>query len=115
MTIKLVLLKSGEDIIADIGEMANEDKSVIGYFLHRPCVTKLRNIEEEGKTSFKVSMFPWMPLTSDETIPIPADWVVTITEPKPEVKDMYTEEVLKYGQNSESDLSDESTDSDKSD
>ena len=36
MTIKLLLLKSGEDIIADVTEMAvgeEKERSVVGYFL----------------------------------------------------------------------------------
>ena len=46
MTIKLLLLKSGEDIIADISEMVageGERKRVVGYFLNRPCVIKMRD------------------------------------------------------------------------
>ena len=39
-----------------------------------------------------------MPLTSDKTIPVPADWVVTITEPKQKLKDMYIEDVVDYGE-----------------
>jgi len=46
MSIKLLLLKSGEDIIADVAEMASgeeENKRVIGYFLHKPCIVKLKD------------------------------------------------------------------------
>ena len=45
MTIKLLLLKSGEDIIADTTEMTvgeDEDRRVVGYFLNKPCVVKMR-------------------------------------------------------------------------
>ena len=76
MTIKLLLLKSGEDIIADVSEMVvgeEDNKRVIGYFLDKACVVKMRNpntIEsgEEGtakKTGFEVSLFPWMPLSKE--------------------------------------------------
>ena len=125
MTIKLILLKSGEDIIADVAEMASgegEDKRVVGYFLHKPCIIKLRDsqvlteeTEAEQKSSFKVSLFPWMPLTSDKTIPIPADWLVTMVEPKEKLKEMYIEDVLTYGQDNQSSGSDEQSDSDQSD
>jgi len=40
MTIKLALLKSGEDIISDISEMLMDDK-VIGYYMTKPCVVKM--------------------------------------------------------------------------
>ena len=38
MSIKLVLLKSGEDIICDVAEMAvgeDEKRRVVGYFLNK--------------------------------------------------------------------------------
>ena len=48
MTLKLILLKSGEDLIADVTEMAvgeeesiETPKRVIGYFFDKACVVKL--------------------------------------------------------------------------
>ena len=68
MTVKLLLLKSGEDVIADVSEMAmgdGADKKVLGYFLDKPCVVKILNAEkpEKGdkKSAFNVSMYPWCP------------------------------------------------------
>lgn len=122
MTIKLILLKSGEDIISDVAEMTTgeEDKRVIGYFLHKPCIVKIRDsqilteeTEAEQKSAFKVSLFPWMPLTSDKTIPIPADWTVTMVEPKEKLKEMYIEDVVNYEQNNQDTSSDEQSDSDQ--
>ena len=46
MTIKLLLLKSGEDMIADISEMAygeDDERRVVGYYLNKPCVIKMRD------------------------------------------------------------------------
>ena len=44
MTIKLAILRSGEDIIADMQEMVvGDDKRVVGYFLTRPCGVTLKN------------------------------------------------------------------------
>ena len=125
MTIKLILLKSGEDIISDVAEMTTgegEDKRVIGYFLHKPCIVKIRDsqilteeTEVEQKSAFKVSLFPWMPLTSDKTIPIPADWMVTMVEPKEKLKEMYIEDVVNYGKNDQTSSTDEQSSSDQSD
>jgi hypothetical protein len=45
MTVKLLLLKSGEDLIADVQEMVfgeDEEKRVVGYYLTRPCIVKMR-------------------------------------------------------------------------
>jgi len=42
MTVKVVLLKSGEDIIADVEEMiVGEPARVVGYFFNYPCSVKL--------------------------------------------------------------------------
>jgi len=46
MTIKLMLLKSGEDIITDVSEMCvgtEENKRVIGYYMNKPCIVKMVN------------------------------------------------------------------------
>ena len=103
MTIKLVLLKSGEDIITDLTEMRTgegPDARVVGYFLEKPCVIKMRNPQEQppdGKTQkagFEISFFPWMPLSADTKIPVIADWLITMVEPTIKLKEMYVEEVL---------------------
>ena len=122
MTIKLMLLKSGEDVIADVSEMVvgEEDKKrVIGYFLKKACIVKMRNqntIEtEEGdtkRTGFEVSLFPWMPLSKEKTIPITTDWVITMVEPIDNLKEMYIEDILNHGQDDKDSGSDESTSSD---
>ena len=110
MTVKLLLLKSGEDIIADVKEMVvgeEENARVIGYFLTKPCVVKMTpptNISREfgedldsQKTSFQVTLFPWMPLSKDNTIPVSADWVVTMVTPSDKLNNMYIEDVINYG------------------
>ena len=122
MTIRLLLLKSGEDIIADVSEMAvgeEENRRVVGYFLNRPCVIKMRDpnilpTDEEDptqKAGFSVSLFPWMPLAKDETIPITSDWVITIVEPMIKLKEMYLEDIVNYGKANKDSGTSESTDS----
>ena len=103
MTIKLCLLKSGEDIITDITEMRTSeapDSRVVGYFFDKPCVVKMRNPQSQApdgntqKAGFEVSLFPWMPLTLETKIPITADWLITMVEPSPALKEMYIEDVV---------------------
>tara|TARA_Y100001951_G_C11030557_1_gene124729 strand:- start:117 stop:476 length:360 start_codon:yes stop_codon:yes gene_type:complete len=119
MTIKLAILRSGEDIIADMQEMVvGDDKRVVGYFLTRPCGVTLKNklldVNEDEKESYELKLFPWCPLTKDEVIPITTEWIVTIVEPIDKLKEMYEKEVLK-NEPSKSFSSDKSTDSSKSD
>ena len=117
MTVKLILLKSGEDIIADVSEMVvgeENERKVIGYFFDKPCIIKLREGEEnpDHKSAYKISMFPWMPLSEDSNIPVPADWVVTIVEPKAQLRKMYLEDVVGNGKNNKDSDTSESTTSD---
>ena len=116
MSIKLVLLKSGEDIIADVTEMViggEENPRVVGYYLKKPCVVKLKEgpqvltEDSNAKNNYSIKIYPWMPLSKDDVIPIPADWVVTISNPVDQLETMYTTEVMK----DESDTVDESDDS----
>ena len=112
MTIKLLVLKSGEDVVADVSEMmAGEEGFIenssrrIGYFLNTPVVVKLRNTtpltddevdpEKPDKSQFSLSMYPWQPLSTETKIPIPTDWVVTIVTPVSQVVTMYEKDVLK--------------------
>ena len=122
MTIKLMLLKSGEDVISDVSEMCvgtEEDRQVIGYQLNKPCVVKMQDpnlIKEDGpkkQSGFAVSLFPWMPLTKQEDIPIPADLMITMVEPIDKLKEMYIEDIVEYGKDNQSDSTDnDSADSD---
>ena len=118
MTVKLAILKSGEDIVADIKEMVvgeGDDARVVGYFLTKPCGVSLnsKNIKiDDEKDTYQLKLFPWCPLTKQHKIPISADWVVTIVDPIDKITQMYTKEVLEDGSKSSS--SDEQTDSSES-
>ena len=112
MTVKVLVLKSGEDVIADVKELLTSDKQVMGYLMTRPCVVKLitnapltadeSNPKSETKSEMSVRMHPWAPLAKEKVIPITTDWVVTMITPVEKVLKMYTEDVLKaYGDNNE--------------
>ena len=124
MTIKLLILKSGEELISDINEMAvgeEDDQKVIGHFLRRPCLVKMKNpgvIDQEKnktKAGFEVSLIPWIALSKEEVIPIPSDWLVTMVTPVEQLEKMYIEDVLSYGQDDQSDSADEQPDPGESD
>jgi len=119
MNVKLIVLKSGEDIIADVQEMIVKDM-VVGYYFRFPCRVNLygSQSEKEGNTPtpFKMQLTPWMPLSKDEIIPVPTDWVVSIVNPLDKLKDMYLKGVENYENRkleaSDSDEQHESSDSD---
>lgn len=114
MTIKLALLKSGEDVISDMEEMVANDR-VIGYHLKYPCVAKLVGTENESvgptKEPFKLRLTPWMPLSKDTTIPVVADWVISIMEPIDDLKETYENGIKNYEKRQDS-VSDDESDSD---
>ena len=114
MTIKLALLKSGEDVISDMEEMVANDR-VIGYHFKYPCVAKLVGTENESvgptKEPFKLRLTPWMPLSKDTTIPVVADWVISIMEPIDDLKETYENGIKNYEKRQDS-VSDDESDSD---
>jgi len=61
-------------------------------------------------------LYPWLPLSADERIPVPADWLVTMVEPTAKLKEMYEEDVINHGKEiNESVGTDEQSDSNQSD
>ena len=99
MSVQLVMLKSGEDIIADVKEIKSSDE-VVGYYFEDPLILKLYQPEEpqvlneegsskEYSSKINVTFYPWVPLAAESKIPCSADWVVTIVEPVEKLKKLY--------------------------
>ena len=100
MAIKVLVLKSGEDVIADVQEMYGAEQQVFGYLLNNPCVIKLKASEQpstEEEKSVSIRMHPWMPIAREKTIPITIDWVVTMVTPVESIQEMYQKQVLDDG------------------
>ena len=106
MTIKILVLKSGEDVIADVQEMMSSENQVMGYFLTKPCVVKLQ--AKETSSDVSVRMHPWMPFAREKMIPLSTDWVVTMVTPVESIQEMYQKQVLEDGKET-----DQTTDSDE--
>jgi len=93
MSVKLLILKSYEDVIA---EVTAEDINGEWVEISNPFVTRL----EEDNT--RVVFYPYIPLSKDKTIKIPSNWVVTIVEPLDEVKNSYLEQLNGKSENTDS-------------
>ena len=97
MTVKLAILKSGEDVIADIREAISEETNkLVSYIFSDPYVVKLtqpqvlmEDLEQPENRAYNISVYPWMPLSDDTDIAINPDWVVTIVEPAATLKKSY--------------------------
>jgi len=106
MTVKLALLKSGEEIISDMSEMMSGQDGggqVVGYFFNHPCRAVLTSPEiqvsdeqESERKPVAIRLLPWMPLSKDERIPVVADWIISIVEPQDKLLEMYTKAVKTY-------------------
>ena len=101
MSIKVALLKSGESVIEDIKELISDDK-VCGYLFENPNIITYLEPElltEQTETSkLKISLIPWILITSDTKIPVRSDWVITMVEPIEDVKKIYEEKINESNQ-----------------
>ena len=102
MSIKVALLKSGESVIADIKELISDD-NVCGYLFENPHIISYMEPElltEQTETSkLKISLIPWILITSDTKLPVRSDWVITMVEPIEDVKKIYEEKINESNQN----------------
>ena len=99
MSIRLVLLKSGEEVVANVTQMTvGESQTVVGYYLEEPCAAKIYKTETENQ----IKLMPWIPLSKEKKVPVPAEWVVTIVEPIDQLLSLYQKSIKKYGKSEDS-------------
>ena len=92
MAIKLAVLKSGEDIIADVKELILE-KRIVGYTFINPCTVRFLDPESIyfPDRDIDIAFAPWVPLSAEKEIPVAPDWIITIVQPIPQVIEKYLE------------------------
>lgn len=100
MSIKLIVLKSGEDVIADIQELRERDDSEsvfpVAYLLKRPYRVTFNNptmLLESKNENISVSFFPYIPFSADKECLIMSDWVVTVVNPYSQLVKTYEEKI----------------------
>lgn len=112
MSVKLALLKSGEQVIADVGELVDDNGILHKYIFDNPYIVKFLTAEylyenavaTEEEIDHKVSFCPWIPLTSDTRMAVTTDWVVTIVEPNEWIRNSYE---AKMNQTTQGEVNDE--------
>ena len=104
MTVKLLLLKSNEEVIADVQELVDENDKVLFAVLTNRFVVKLEENPEllaEGASSnqprYSCRFYQWMPMSSENRIPIDPSWIVAAVEPLETVKQSYEEKMNGLG------------------
>ena len=101
MSVKLVVLKSGEQIIADVKELVDERDNIVSVVFENPYIVKFLTPElllegllgENGEVQHKVSFSPWLPLSIDKKVPIRHDWILTVVDPIDWVKASYEQKM----------------------
>ena len=103
MSVKLLLLKSGEQVLADTKELRRKDDvpmvdKVYGYLLTQPHkvsankpLVLTENVDEERNV--EITLSPWILLTEDKMMTIPKEWVITIVNPIDSIVKMYQEKI----------------------
>ena len=98
MSIKLALLKSGEEVIADIKEIRQEETDVlVSYLFKDPYCVKIKTtqvlVEDESRPKHELAYYKWMSLSKDNDIIVNKDGVVCITDPLDSDKKNYEEKM----------------------
>ena len=97
MSIKLALLKSGEEVIADIAEFRNSEDELVSYLFKKPYCVKIKTsqvlVEQETRPKHELAYYKWMTLSKDDDIIVNKDWVVCITEPLDSIKKNYEDKM----------------------
>ena len=98
MSIKILLLKSNEEIITEAREIGNPDSTTaIGYHLHKPF--RLEIVSDDGELVFnrekgyQLSWFPWAPLSKDKDFFLPAGHVITAYDPLDSISEQYVQAI----------------------
>ena len=99
MSIKLTLLKSGEQVVSDVKELVSEE-IVRGYVFKKPhkvqvnrTILLTENENDIDDRNVEITLSPWILLTEDEDILVSPEWIVTIVEPLNSIVEMYQEKV----------------------
>ena len=104
MSVKILLLKSNEEIITEAREIANpETKEAIGYHIHKPF--RLEIVSDEGglvfnrEKGYQLSWFPWAPLSKDKAFYLPLGHVITAYDPLDSIMEQYVQAIKEENYN----------------
>ena len=98
MSVKLLLLKSGEEVITEAKEIVEPNtKEPMGYHLHKPfrldIVSNDGGIVFNNERGYQVSWFPWAPLSKDKDFYLPAGHVLTAYDPLDSISEQYIQAI----------------------
>ena len=95
MSVKLLLLKSGEEVITEVKEILDPDsKDPIGFHMHKPFRLDIVSNDDDGivinqTKGYQVSWFPWAPLSKERDFFLPGHHVLTAYDPLDSITEQY--------------------------
>ena len=111
MSIKLTLLKTGEQLISDMKELSEEGKDEPkAYLLENPHTVEINEKQfvteeekKEGDFGINVTLLPWIILSKDSQMIIPTDSVLTVVDPLDSVTQLYLDKLKSFEMREEDD------------
>ena len=104
MSIKLTLLKTGEQLISEMKELVAEGQEIAhAYLLENPHTVEIiekefitKEEKKDGDFGINVSLLPWIILSKDNKMIIPTDSVLTVVEPLESVTQLYLDKMKAF-------------------
>lgn len=96
--IKIVLTKTGEQIITKIENYLDENDNPIGYLFTNPFLVRLTptdEVDENGQpVSFSINYTKWMTCSGDNEFRVSYDYVASVANPE---KQIYENYIARFG------------------
>ena len=94
MSVQIALLKSGEEVIADIKEFRDSDDNLVSYLFSEPYCIKIQTREvlveaNDAPSKHELIFYKWMVLSKDTKIVVNKDWIVCIADPHDSILESY--------------------------
>ena len=104
MSIKLTLLKTGEQLISEMKELVPEDQEQVhAYLLQNPHTVEIdekqfvtQEEKKNGDFGINVTLLPWIILSQDNQMIVPFDSVLTVVEPLDSVTQLYIDKLKAF-------------------
>ena len=85
MAVKLLRLKSGEDIVAE------HVQGKIGQNITIENPAMLMPMSDGRGNQVQVGLAPWMPFSAEKRFDLPGDWILLMTDPAPDIVNNYNQ------------------------
>ena len=86
MAVKLLRLKSGEDIV---GEVVKENQEVI--IISNPAMLMPVSHYSGRQDQIQIGLAPWIPFSEEKEFKLPRDWILLTTTPAQDIVNNYNQ------------------------